>query len=447
MVRDTRRTSPARGRGELSLYFHFPFCLRKCHYCDFLSFPLAEAPVTPPEYLTALQKELSLYARFPWLTRKSLRTIYFGGGTPSLAPAPALNRLLERIRQGFPVDPAAEITLEANPGTVDRTKLVLLREAGWNRLSLGAQVFDDRLLARLGRAHDMAAIQAAFRAARQAGFANINLDLIFGLPEQDREAWRKTLREAVALGPEHVSAYPLAIEPGTSFDRFRAAGQLPLPDEEVVLDMWEEAIERLAAAGYQHYEISNYARPGYRSRHNLTYWQTGEYLGLGLGSHSCLDWPQDGEEPGTAAPGNSFEAGSSPEELSPAGGQKDLQSGEPGPAASGQEWAAKRRRRFSNHRKLRNYLSDLENGRFPLAEVMVLPDEDIRSEAVIMGLRLLEGIDLVEFARRFQMDLEQAFPGKAEHLRALGLVEIKANHLRLTKRGLFLANQVMAEFV
>lgn len=391
-------------KAPFSLYLHFPFCLRKCHYCDFLSFPLAAAAVPPERYLLAVGKELELYGRLPLLAGRPLATVYFGGGTPTLAPASAVVRLLELVQGFFRLGEEAELTIEANPGTVDLEELQRLRGAGFNRLSLGAQTFNDRLLLRLGRPHDAAAIRQAFTAARRAGFANINLDLIFGLPEQSLPDWRETLREAIAMEPEHISAYPLSVEPDTPLARWQAAGTLALPTEEEVLAMWEEAMAVLGQAGYEHYEISNYARPGRRSRHNLVYWQNGEYLGIGLGAHSSLNWAEPGFGP-------------------------------------------VRRRRFANRRELPTYLADLERGVFPVAEETWLTEEDVRSETVILGLRLLEGIDLAEFARQFRADLPVVYPGKVERLQTLGLVEVHAGHLRLTRRGLFLANQVMAEFI
>jgi len=403
---------PVAGRGDPvadrkkpgGLYVHVPFCLRKCNYCDFVSLPVGRAGtgaragagtgaaglVGP--YLAAVRREAD--RRASELAGRAVEGVYFGGGTPTVVAARDLAGLLEHTAARFGVVPGAEITIEANPGTVDAASLNELRSAGFNRISLGAQAFQDRLLSRLGRAHDAAAIGAAVDAARAAGFNDLNLDLIYGLPGQTVDDWRETLAAAVALGPEHVAAYALKVEPGTPFHRDQAAGRLDLPGEEVEAAMYEEARETLAVAGYEHYELSNWARPGHRSRHNLLYWRNRDYAGLGAGAWSHLG-----------------------------------------------------RRRWGNVREVGDYIRLVEAGADPVGEAEELDPRRAAGETAFLALRLLDGLSLSELAAEYGCSLEGLFPGAIGRVTASGLAILEGDRLRLTERGLLLANQVFQEFI
>jgi len=284
------RTSP------LSLYVHIPFCVAKCGYCDFNSYALEGLLETgragadwAPRYADALLREMEARCRALGLGGRGVETLFFGGGTPSLFPPEETARVLDALKRRFDLSPEAEVTLEANPGAADAARFAALREAGVSRLSIGVQTFDDLALRRLDRAHTGEEARAAFRAAREAGFGNVSLDLMFGIPFQTLADAASDLEAALALGPEHISAYELTIEPGTAFHALHARGRLAgLPDEEAALAMWELRDRLLSRAGYERYEISNFARPGFRCRHNLNYWRRGEYLGLGAGAHSFI---------------------------------------------------------------------------------------------------------------------------------------------------------------
>ncbi|HEY5998833.1 MAG TPA: radical SAM family heme chaperone HemW [bacterium] len=277
----TPKPEPAFG-----VYVHIPFCVAKCGYCDFASVPLARGALEP--YLDALVREIDAAPE----RGRAAATVFFGGGTPSLLAGAQIGRLLAALRATFAVAPDAEITLEANPGTIDAEKAAAWRAHGITRVSLGVQSLDDALLARLGRRHSAHEALAAFELLRREGFANIGLDLIHGLPGQTPALWRRDLARAIALGPEHLSLYALGIEEGTPFAAELRAGRLALPAEEEALEMHAAAAELTARAGYERYEISNWSRPGMRCRHNADCWSLGEYRGFGAAAHSFLCRPR-----------------------------------------------------------------------------------------------------------------------------------------------------------
>ena len=262
-----------------SLYVHIPYCQAKCPYCDFNSYAASVWP--EEEYVAALCAEMAHYAELDSWRGGEIQTIFFGGGTPSLFAARSIGRLLEAAAARWVVAAGAEITIESNPGTVDVDKLRSFRSAGINRVSFGVQSFHAHHLAALGRIHSADEARAAIRAARAGGFENVNLDLIFALPNQTLDEWESDLREGITLGTDHFSAYNLTYEEGTPFHAWRAQGKLSQLDDAVEESMFSRAQEILSAAGYVHYEISNYARPGYECRHNLNYWRSGAYLGVG----------------------------------------------------------------------------------------------------------------------------------------------------------------------
>ena len=267
------------------LYVHVPFCLTRCGYCDFNAY--AGLDHLAARYVRALIREADLVA--PAWEGVPFASVFLGGGTPTTLETADLAALLEQVRERFAVAEGAEVTVEANPDTVDREKLEGLLEAGCGRLSMGAQSFDRAVLASLARIHGPSSVRRAMREARAAGIDNVNVDLIYGAHGETRESWRRTLHEAIALGPEHVSAYALTVEPATPLGRRVAAGLVPAPDPDLQADMFELACELLRDAGYRHYEVSNWARPGSECVHNLGYWERRPYLGLGAGAHSYRD--------------------------------------------------------------------------------------------------------------------------------------------------------------
>jgi oxygen-independent coproporphyrinogen-3 oxidase len=267
------------------LYVHVPFCLTRCGYCDFNAYAGLEDLKSP--YVAALLREAELAA--PEWSGESFASVFLGGGTPTTLEAADLRGLLARLRDRFDVLPDAEVTIEANPDTLDEPKLAALLEAGYPRLSMGAQSFDRSVLASLGRIHDPASVRRAIRDARAAGYANVNLDLIYGADGETLGSWERTLREAVELDPEHISAYALTIEPSTPLGRKVGRGLVPAPDPDAQADMFEFACAILGEAGYGHYEVSNWAKPGFACVHNLGYWERRPYLGLGAGAHSYRD--------------------------------------------------------------------------------------------------------------------------------------------------------------
>ena len=388
----------------LSLYVHIPFCRSKCAYCDFNSYAGQEALI--PAYVGALLQEARAWSRV--CGGKRVETVYFGGGTPSLLPLAEAERLIEGLRQRFAVATEAEVSLEANPESVDLAYLRGLRTLGFNRLSLGVQSFDEEELRFLGRIHTAAEAAAAYDAARRAGFADVGLDLIFGLPEQRPSRWRRSLARALRLGPEHLSLYALTVEEGTPLARAMSEGKVEEPDEDAQAAMYTESEERLEAAGYEHFEISNWARPGHLCRHNLTYWETRPYLGLGAGAHSYLGGCRFANTPLPKDYIDLVRASGPPEEER--GG--------------------------------------LDLSRMP--QVTSLERLDAQTEmadTVILGLRLTEGVALDGFRQRFGVGLEERYAQEISELTAWGLLEVSGGRLRLTKRGHLLANEAFLRFL
>ncbi len=380
------QTGPVGAR--VGIYVHCLFCLRRCPYCDFNVAIYREDRVAP--FVAALQGELSRYAALPWAGRVPAVSLFFGGGTPSLLPPPAIGALVATARRGLALAPDAEVTLEANPEDLDRARLAGFRDAGVTRLSLGVQALDDPLLRRLGREHSAATARRAFEHARAAGFDNVSVDLLYGGPDHDLAAWRRTLDEALAWRPEHLSAYALTLEPGTAFGRRPPAG---LPDDGAVTAQYGLLCERASAAGLERYEISNFARPGFRSRHNLLYWRREEYLGLGPGAHAAL---------GAA--------------------------------------------RFGNVRAHTRYRDAIGAGRWPIAWREALTPRQVRGERIILGLRLAEGIPrawveghLAGEAGRFGRALERYVES--------GLLEVRDGRLALTPRGVLLSDTIFADLI
>ena len=377
------------------LYLHIPFCMRKCPYCAFASWQGAENDADT--YAELLLKEM-LLARQRSVPLQPLDSVYFGGGTPSLLSPRKVARVLERVAELFGLNERAEITLEANPGTVDCRKLDGFRSAGINRISFGVQSFDDRMLAALGRIHTAHQAREAFGEARKTGFSNISIDLINTLPGQTPELWRADLEQAMALAPEHLSVYGLTLEEGTPFaDRYSHNSPL-LPDEDLSADMFEMADKLLTEGGYEHYEIANYARPDCRSRHNSGYWRRDGYLGLGVGAHSFMLEGKFGT-------------------------------------------------RFCNTPDLGEYSSSVAKGELPRRDITPLVREDALAEFMFLGLRMADGVTFSAFREIFGIGIDQIFGKELEELLAQNLLQADSNGLALTRRGMLLSNRVFSRFL
>ena len=382
---------------ELGIYVHIPFCVRKCAYCDFLSFPASGQ--AQQSYFHALRREI---ASFEPKGEYEAVCVYFGGGTPSLPEPEQITGILDVIRGAFDIREGAEITLECNPGTLDRNRLEQYRRAGFNRLSIGLQSADNTMLKELGRIHTFEKFREEYLEARDMGFDNISTDLMYGLPMQTLSSWQDTLEKITQLSPEHVSAYSLIIEEGTPFwdryhedmqERQRGGRPLFLPDEETESQMLEMLKSCLADIGMHRYEISSYAKPGYESRHNTGYWLRREYAGFGLG-------------------------------------------------ASGQIGKF----RYRNTASLADYLQSAGTEGC-VEEKTALSREDEISETMILGLRMVRGTDLQRFEERFHVRAEDLFGEQIRRFVSAGLLDIKDHHLRLTDRGFDVSNLVMCEFM
>jgi oxygen-independent coproporphyrinogen-3 oxidase len=378
------------------LYVHIPYCRTKCPYCDFN----VEAAATWPEarYVDALIAELQLHASAPPFGGKRLATIFLGGGTPSLFAAESIARLLDQARRAFAVETTVEISLEATPESVGVAKLAGYRRAGVNRLSFGIESFHPHVLKRLGRLQTAAETRLAVAMAREAGFANVSLDLMFAVPGQSVADWRADLDTAISYAPEHISAYNLTYEEGTPFFDLKRAGRLDPLEDEIEATMFEEARSRLGNAGYRAYEVSNFARPGFEARHNRNYWHAGPYLGIGAGAHSH-------EPRGSCA------------------------------------------RRWSNEKDPALYASRALRSGGAVVRQETLGPRKTAGEFVFLHLRTSEGVGEEAFRARFGSPLEETFP-EVEQLLGDGLLERHADRrLALSPRGLLLADSVFATFV
>ncbi len=387
-----------------SLYLHVPFCEKRCYYCDFNTYAGMERWM--PDYTAALCEEIRQVASLS-SERHPAHTLFFGGGTPSLLSIAQLEKILATIGQHFTLQPGLEATLEANPGTVSLEYLRDLRKLGLNRLSLGMQSADPQELTLLGRIHDTPDVIQAVKWARQAGFDNLNLDLIFGLPFQTMETWQKSIELALGMKPQHLSLYALTVEKGTPFFRWAQRGLIPLPDDDLAADQYEWAGERLEKEGFCQYEISNWARKDSSGsllacRHNLQYWRTQPYLGFGAGAHGFASGVRTVNVPG-----------------------------------------------------IRAYVERCKSatrGPFPTGPATVEQTPiDTRTEmmeTMMVGLRLVEeGISYTGFEQRFHTPLEEAFGKQIQKLTGQGLLETVDGRVRLTKRGRLLGNRVFMEFV
>jgi oxygen-independent coproporphyrinogen III oxidase len=374
-----------------SLYIHIPFCQRKCRYCSFVSYAGRENDMA--NYIHALNRELKL--RLPGY---KIRTLYFGGGTPSLLAIEQIESILETVNSISGTGEIEELSLEANPGMVDIDYLRALRKAGINRLSLGIQSFDDNELALLGRIHNSEQARRSIGYAREAGFDNLNLDIICGIPGQSRDSFEHTLTEAINIRPEHISLYPLTLEEDTPMWHSIQSGEIPPPDADLAADQYELAEKLLADAGFVHYEISNWARSGFACRHNLVYWLCRPYIGVGVAAHSYIDSYRMANTPDL----DKYLASFSPENDNP--------------------------------------LNALEM-KEPINLDLVL------SESIIMGLRLCNGININGLNSRFGINFTDCYHKPLEEMTELGLLEVEDGNLRLTAKGRLLGNEVFQRFL
>src|SRR5437764_13704708 len=379
---------------QAGVYIHIPFCRSRCSYCDFAT-GMYESGIAG-QYVSALCSEIKAW---PEVEQPSfVDTIYFGGGTPSLLEPKQIARILNSIKDRFEVGDSAEITLEINPGdggasaASTQESMSLWLTAGINRASFGAQTFDDRDLKQLGRTHSAADISSTFQQLRDAGFANVNFDLIAGLPGQTLDGWKRNLEAALQLRPEHLSLYLLDVHEGTPLADQIKSGMRPKPDDDLAAEMYSTMIKEVCVAGYEHYEISNFCLPGFESRHNTKYWSGEAYYGFGCSAHSY-----DGA-----------------------------------------------RQRWANERDAAKYVAMIDQNRSPIVERTNLSDEEARSESIFLGLRLMRGIDLQNHRARFGKDLRQEHGGELDRLEEAGLIRTDRDVLKLTMRGALLSNEVFA---
>lgn len=372
-------------RTPLELYIHIPFCVQKCQYCDFLSGPSDQE--TKNRYIEALLNEIQAVQG---VEAYEIVSVFIGGGTPSVLEAEAIASIIEAIREKFYFASEVEITIEANPGTVDLEKLQIYHKSGINRLSLGLQSTDPSELKMLGRIHTYEEFLQSYQWAREAGFHNINIDMMFAIPGQTGEAWREHLYQVAELKPEHISAYSLIIEEGTPF----AERELDLPDEDTEYQMYEDTAAVLEEYGYHQYEISNYAKKGYTCRHNIGYWRRTEYLGLGLGAASLYEG-----------------------------------------------------RRFSNTRDMQEYLKFSGNTERIRKDIVELSRNDQIEEFMYLGLRMTEGVSEIDFEQNFGQKLEDIYGSVLKKYKETGFLEKIGTNWRFTRKGIHVSNHILAEFL
>jgi oxygen-independent coproporphyrinogen-3 oxidase len=373
-----------------SVYIHIPFCTNKCYYCDFNSYVRQGQPVM--DYLRALEREMAETVRL--MPPDAIDTIFVGGGTPTVLTAEEMGMFLAAVKRFFPFDrDAVEFTMEANPGTTDEEKLAVMREFGVNRISFGAQSFDDGLLKAIGRIHSPDDVRRSLELARKAGFDNLSVDLMFGLPNQTMRHLESSIAEALAHDLAHCSIYGLKVEENTLFFEWEKQGLLPLPDQEEEAEMYRLVIDRFRAVGYRHYEISNFARPGRESRHNLTYWRNEPYYGLGAGAHGY------------------------------AGGMRHV-----------------------NVKGVSAYIAAARAG-LPRTETIPVSREEAMEDFMMVGLRLIDGVKEEDFRKQFGVGMMDVFSDPLTRLTASGLLVRTAEGFRLSDKGLLLGNEVFAEFV
>jgi len=374
----------------ISLYIHIPFCEKKCYYCDFSSYGGKKHLID--DYITSLKKEIVLYKSV--LDDYKINTIFFGGGTPSILSGNQIAEIMETVDKYFSIEAGAEVSMEANPGTLTYDKLKRYYESGINRLSIGLQACQNNLLRTLGRIHSFENYIKNLEEARNAGFSNINTDLMFSLPGQKKSNWEESLEKIVSLEIPHISAYSLIVEEETPFYDWVKNRKILLPDEEVELKMYHYTIEYLEKNGYNHYEISNFAKPGFQCKHNLIYWQNKSYIGLGSGAHSYFN-----------------------------------------------------KKRFSNVNQIEEYISLLKESKVPIENETDVSIKDEISETMFLGLRMMEGVSIEEFTKRFNISPFEIYKSQINKFKEQNLLYWDEKHIKLTQKGVDLSNIVFQEML
>lgn len=372
-----------------AVYIHIPFCHEICHYCDFTKNYYNEE--IADQYLHALAKEMDLYLEG---NKKDVNTIYIGGGTPTSLSNKQFERLLQLVNQHFHVHPEVEFTVEANPGEFSVEKMQMLKTYGVNRVSLGVQVLDDSFLTMLNRNHQVKDVDQTLRSLHQAGMYNISMDFIYALPDQTLQHFQKTLKMALAYDLPHYSAYALQIEPKTVFYIRYQKGKLKKPPEEVEAKMYEYLVEEMEKAGLHHYEVSNFGKPGFESRHNLTYWDNQHYYGFGAGAHGYLD-----------------------------------------------------NKRIVNLRPLNHYINKLEQGEKPVLHEEVITKKEKIEEEMFLGLRKSEGVSKKRFMEKYNITIDELYKREIDRLKEKGWLEEDSEYIRMTKSGALFGNDVFSSFL
>jgi len=375
----------------LGLYIHIPYCIHKCGYCDFNSHPIKYDEMKT--YVDALIVELNYYAQ-KYSPGRIVNTIFLGGGTPTTLSVSQLERILKECEKKFKITTDAEITIEANPATIRTDQLKSIRQTGYNRISVGVQSFDQTELKILDRAHGVEEIHCTVDRAREAGFKNLSLDLMFAIPNQTLEGWENNLRQALDKSPEHLSTYNLTIEKGTTFWKLQSNGKLNMPDSNHQLELYEQTITLLKKNGFHHYEISNFALPGKECRHNITYWQNTNALGLGAGASSYINGV-----------------------------------------------------RFKNTNSPAYYIRNVKERHMSIESSESLETRQAMGETIMLELRLLKGVNIRKFEDRFQISFKSIFGNIIASLKEKELITIEQGQLRLSGKGLFLADSVILEFI
>ncbi len=384
---------------HMSLYVHFPFCKSKCIYCDFCSFPADQSVME--RYCGSLMREMEITAEK--YGGAVIDTVYFGGGTPSIVPAPLMRKVMNKLHETFSLSPGIEFTSEANPGAVDDAWLEVMAGGGVNRLSIGVQARQDRLLKLLGRIHSFVQVEDTLALVRRHGIQNLSADLMFGLPTQTLEEYDDSIRAVAQLGVQHISAYALKVESDTRLDEMIKTGELKLPDEDLAADMMDRETELLSLLGYERYEISNFARPGYRSQHNMKYWQQAYYLGMGLNAASML------------------------------------------PAAGGEAYV-----RQTNTGDFSEYCNRLQAGQIPVRETIAISRDEAMFETIMLGLRTSDGVSLKEFEKMHGVMLFAVYGDAIRFLQQRGWVQPmtpEEPRLVLNDRGLAMQNTALMPFM
>ena len=369
----------------IGLYVHIPYCVRKCNYCDFCSLPVGSDNSVPDEYVDRLIREIRTYKAE---NKVLLSTVYIGGGTPSLLTEGQLEMIFAAISDSFDISDEAEITMEVNPGTLTFEKAVAIKNVGVNRVSIGLQSIHENELKKLGRIHNCQEFLASYKLIRDVGIRNVNIDLMYGIPYQTSDSFASTLNEIGALAPEHISAYGLIVEEGTPFGN--EGNSLPLPTTDEECDMYDICRSVLSSFGYNHYEISNYALPGYESRHNLLYWHMNEYIGVGVAAHSYY------------------------------GGK-----------------------RYSNTADVNEYITSPSTKHIVIEET----DDDLKYEYAMLGLRLKEGVSLSEYSAKFGVSFTEGKEDIIARLSREGLLRLTDDRISLTERGFYLSNAILVEIL